>query len=90
MTAPDRPSFALVLQPLPGVDGTRAIKALLKIAGRSPGLRCTSLREIGDDATDLPPPSRRAKAPTFQDQRIPGQGGPGRVNCRPKSAPQME
>jgi hypothetical protein len=41
----DRPTFVLVLRPLPGVDGLRAIRALIKIALRKFGLRCVMLRE---------------------------------------------
>jgi hypothetical protein len=51
----DRPSFSIVLQPLPNVDGTRAIRALLKIALRGRGLRSLSVREIGDDPLLLEP-----------------------------------
>jgi hypothetical protein len=45
-----RQLFSLVLQPLPGVDAIRALRVLLKMAARRPGLRCVRLREIGEDA----------------------------------------
>jgi hypothetical protein len=47
----DRPTFVLVLRPLPGVDGLRAIRALIKIALRKFGLRCVMLRE--EQAKDI-------------------------------------
>jgi hypothetical protein len=39
-------TFTLTLRVLPGVDGTRALRALLKTALRKFGLRCVSAEEI--------------------------------------------
>jgi hypothetical protein len=36
--------FVLTLRPLPGVDGARAIRALLKVALRQFGLQCIAIR----------------------------------------------
>ena len=47
--ATERPHFVLVLRPEPGVDGTRALRALrglLKIALRSFRLRCIAANEV--------------------------------------------
>jgi hypothetical protein len=41
----DRPVVKLVVQPEPGVDGTRAVRRLLKFALRTCGLRCISAEE---------------------------------------------
>jgi hypothetical protein len=41
----ERPTFVLVLRPLPGVDGIRALRAVLKLLLRRFGLRVVSLRE---------------------------------------------
>jgi hypothetical protein len=41
------PTYRLTLRPLPGCDGERAIKALLKAALRRHGLRCIDIRECG-------------------------------------------
>jgi hypothetical protein len=41
----ERPRFVLTLQPLPGVDAIKALRALLKQARRRHGLRCTQIGE---------------------------------------------
>lgn len=42
-----RPIYALRLEPLPGIDGTRALRDLLKRARRNHGLRCVACHEEG-------------------------------------------
>ena len=46
----NRPVFVLRLQPLPEVDTIKALRALLKRALRSYGLRCVGLREEPSDS----------------------------------------
>lgn len=41
--------FILVLQPTPGVEPIRALRALLKVALRRFGLRCESVEEVQGD-----------------------------------------
>ena len=38
--------FVLTLQPLPGVDGIRALRWVLKGLLRQHGMRCVNIREI--------------------------------------------
>jgi hypothetical protein len=52
-----RPDCVLTLRPLPGNDGARALRSLLKIALRKHGLRCTEIRERA---------SRRCPAPAAE------------------------
>lgn len=40
-----RPVYVLRLAPLPGIDGTRALRELLKRARRNHGLRCVVCHE---------------------------------------------
>ena len=40
-----RPSYVLELRAEPGVDGYRALRKLLRYAGRALGLRCVALVE---------------------------------------------
>lgn len=40
-----RPAYVLRLEPLPGIDGTRALRDLLKRARRNHGLRCVACHE---------------------------------------------
>jgi hypothetical protein len=42
--APDAAAFTVTLRPLPGCDGVRALRALLKRALRTYGLKCTDIR----------------------------------------------
>jgi hypothetical protein len=51
MTTPDRPTFTLTFRPEPGVDGARALRALLKIALRRLGLKCVAADERIDNET---------------------------------------
>jgi hypothetical protein len=44
--AVDRPTFRLVLRPEPGVDATRALRSLIKIALRTFRLKCISVEEM--------------------------------------------
>ena len=44
---PKRREFVIAFAPLPGIDGARALQALLKIARRRLGLRCTRLEGPG-------------------------------------------
>jgi hypothetical protein len=39
-----RPQFVLTLRPLPGVDGIRALRGVLKRLLRQYGMRCVDLR----------------------------------------------
>jgi hypothetical protein len=39
----ERPAFTIVLRPEPGVDGTRALRRLLRYALRVCGLRCVRI-----------------------------------------------
>jgi hypothetical protein len=41
----DRPTFVLYLRPEKGIDGVRALRALLKFALRKFGLRALSVEE---------------------------------------------
>jgi hypothetical protein len=41
-----RPTYRMLLRPEPHIDGERALRALLKIALRRLGLRCTSIEEV--------------------------------------------
>ena len=43
--APDAAAFTVTLRPLPGTDGIRALRGLLKIALRRCRLRCVSCEE---------------------------------------------
>jgi hypothetical protein len=56
----DRPHYVLVLRPEPGVDGLRALRALLKFALRPLGLRCVKIEEIaaGGAAASLASPCK--------------------------------
>ena len=40
-----RPIFVLRLEPLPGIDGHKALRELLKRARRNHGLRCVACHE---------------------------------------------
>jgi hypothetical protein len=40
-----RPSYVITFRPEPGIDGPRAVRALLKFALRTLGLRCIRLVE---------------------------------------------
>jgi hypothetical protein len=44
-----RERYTLVLEPLPGVNGTQALRHLLKVALRRCGLRCIDARETHPD-----------------------------------------
>jgi hypothetical protein len=52
--------FVMTLQPLPGTDGIKALRALLKRALRAYGLRCVTLYETQDEihAPTVPPAAR--------------------------------
>jgi hypothetical protein len=51
MTRERSTAFVVVLKPtIAGIDGIRALRAVLKFALRRFGLRCTSAREICDGA----------------------------------------
>jgi hypothetical protein len=49
-------TFVVTLRPERGVDGIRALRTLLKFAGRRLGLRAVDVREI-HDSNGEPPPS---------------------------------
>jgi hypothetical protein len=49
--APARPTYRLVLRAMPGVDAERALRALVKIARRKFGLKCTGVEEVPGEAT---------------------------------------
>lgn len=48
LRAKERPTYRITFRPLPGVDGDRAIRALLKRALRSHGLQATLITETPD------------------------------------------
>jgi hypothetical protein len=52
----ERPKLLVVLQPLPRVDPTRALRWALKRLLRDHGLRCLSVRE---ESTTTEPKERR-------------------------------
>jgi hypothetical protein len=49
---PERPIYRVAPRPLPGTDGTRALRRLLKLALRVCRLRCVGV-EACDDAASL-------------------------------------
>jgi hypothetical protein len=48
------PRYILELTPLPGVDGVKALRWVLKSALRKHGLRCTDLRAEGEKGASSP------------------------------------
>jgi hypothetical protein len=44
-TRPQPPTFVLRLQPVPGTDGVRAMRWVLKTLLRKHGLRCVSIEQ---------------------------------------------
>jgi hypothetical protein len=57
------PAFVVELRALPGVDGIRSLRALLKIAKRRLGLVAIDVRQCAPDARK----DKRALAPTMED-----------------------
>jgi hypothetical protein len=64
MSRQQRSTFVVMLRPLPGVDGIKALRFVLKRLLRQHGLRCVALHETHDDADDpifrtpkVPPPA---------------------------------
>lgn len=56
---PPRPTYRIELRAEPGVVGDQAVRGLrglLKVLGRSYGLRCVSAVEVTDDDQELPTP----------------------------------
>jgi hypothetical protein len=51
MAAASKTQFILVLQPLPRINGIRALRFALKVLLRRFGLRCVSARELKGDQT---------------------------------------
>jgi hypothetical protein len=48
------PTFVVMLKPMPGTDGIKALRATLKVALRRFGMRCIDAHEIPEAmATDL-------------------------------------
>lgn len=52
--------YVLTLEPKPGIDDTRALRAALKALGRRFGLRCIAIREENGHGTAI---IARRKAP---------------------------
>ena len=51
----NRPTYALHLRPEPGVDATRALRAVLKVALRQFGMRCIGCEEVSRESGNTSP-----------------------------------
>jgi hypothetical protein len=69
VTAPDHASltkhgrarYVVTLEPLPHVDGVKALRWLLKAAGRRYGLKCVDLAEADVGSLGDHPPHRQGR-----------------------------
>jgi hypothetical protein len=66
-----RPDYVLTLRPLPGNDGARALRSLLKIALRKHGLRCTEIRERAPVAVRRRRRKQHKRADTEKERKKP-------------------
>jgi hypothetical protein len=75
--APERRAFVVQLRAEPGIDGIKALRALLKFAGRRLGLRAIDVRELQDERNSEPAfvspsprshPTRETKMSAFSDR----------------------
>jgi hypothetical protein len=62
----DRPTVTMRLEPLPGVDLDRALRAVLKTVLRRHGLRCIELRGSPVRFPESPLPDSPAEEKTHQ------------------------